>query len=75
MIVFDLVQRAWRNMKIENEGLLKIYLDYKIKWEMLTADRLKVSQCAMDGDSIINKIIESEKESKVQFEHTHMREK
>ena len=56
MIVLDLAQTTLRNMKIENEGLFKKCLHYTIAWEMLTTNRLKTSQCTMDGDFVINKI-------------------
>ena len=42
--------------------MLKINLDCKIVWEMLTTRRLKDSQRAMDGGSMITKTIELETE-------------
>ena len=42
---------------------------------MLIVERLKASQLELDGGSIISKIIETQKKSKVQFEHIHVRTK
>ena len=54
-------------MKNANEILLKTHLYCKLVWEMLTASMLKASQHAIDGESIISKIIKSERKSKAQF--------
>ena len=42
-------------------GLSNMDADCKVVWEMSTADRLKASKSALDGGSIISKIIEIEK--------------
>ena len=73
LIVLDLAQPVSRNMRNENEGNFKIHVDWKLVWAILVADRFKASQCAMDRGSIINKIIEIERESKVSFEHTRVK--
>ena len=60
-------------MRNENEGTLKYTWMCKAAWELLTDNILKTNQCALDGGSIVSKILEIERESKVQFEHMHVK--
>ena len=68
LIVLDLVRIVAQNMMHGNEGALKIHLYCKVVWEILTTNRLKSSQCEMDGG-----FIEIKREFKAKFEHTHMK--
>ena len=68
-----MVQIVARNMRNENEGALKTHMNCEVLWQILTADRLKANQHVMDGGSIISKMLEKWNESKVQFEHVHVK--
>ena len=48
-----------------------MHVDCKVFWEMLTANNYKATQFEMNGGSSISKIIEIERESIVNFEHTN----
>ena len=52
-------------MRGYDEGKIKAYADCREVWELLTADKLKSSQFAGDGGSIIRKIIELESKTKI----------
>ena len=43
--------------------------------DLLIAERINASQLALDGGSIISKIIEIEKKCKVEIERTHVKTK
>ena len=75
LIVLDLAEIVDMNIRNENEGVLKTHMDCKVAWELLTDDMLKDNQFAMDRGSIISKILEIERESRVQFEYTHAKTK
>ena len=55
--MLDLVETVAKNMKNENEGALKTHVDCKTAWYFLTDDMLKANQHAMDGGSIMSKIL------------------
>ena len=57
LIILDLVKTVAQNIGKYDDGLLNMHTDCKVVWEMLTADRLKASQCALDRGSSIRKII------------------
>ena len=61
-IVLDLVQIVGKNVRNENKGALKTHLDYKVVLEILTTDRIKTNQCAIDRGSATNKMLEIEQE-------------
>ena len=49
-------------MRNENKGALKTHLYYKVVLEILTTDRIKTNQCAIDRGSATNKMLEIEQE-------------
>ena len=61
------------NMRGCEEGKIKMHIDCKKEWEMITSDSLKASQLAGDGGSIISKILKVERNSHVEFEYVHVR--
>ena len=61
LIILDLVKTMAQNVAQDGAGLLNTCTYCKVVWEMLTVDRLKARQCALDGGSTISKIIEIEK--------------
>ena len=50
-----------------------MHMNCEVSWDMLTANRLKDNQFAMDGQSIISKTLETQGESKVKLEHMHVK--
>ena len=41
-------------------------------WELWTSKKIKASQLAGDGGSIISKIIDLESKTKIEFEYVHV---
>ena len=72
-ILFALVNVVESSMRGYEEGKIKMYMDCKKMWEMVTSDSLKASQLAGDGGSIISKILEVENKSNIEFEYIHVR--
>ena len=62
-------------MKHAEEGSMKVHVDCKNVWELLTPDSLKSSQRAGCSVAIARKIIALEKSSKEEFECTQVRTK
>ena len=75
LITLDLVKIVAHNIGKVDAGLLNTHTDCKVEWELLTADRLKASQCALDAGSEISKIIEIENKRNIQFECMYVRTK
>ena len=74
-MILDRVKTVAQSIGKHDEGMLNMCADCKLEWGMLTNDRLKSIQCALDRGSIISKIIEIEKNSNAQFECTHVKTK
>ena len=70
LIILDLAHTVTQNIGKDYSGSTNMCTDCKIVWQILTVDRLKSNQCALDGGSIISRIFEIESNNKVQFEHT-----
>ena len=68
-----LVTTVVRNIGANESGKIKACTDCKIVSYILTLDRTKASQFALDGGGIISKTIQIEKECKIEFEYTHVR--
>ena len=49
--------------------------DCRKVWELLICGKVKSSQLAGDGGSIISKIIELKSKTKIEFEHVHVKTK
>ena len=79
LITLDLVKIVAHNIGKVDAGLLNTHThthtNCKVEWELLTADRLKASQCALDAGSQISKIIEIENKRNIQFECMYVRTK
>ena len=73
--MLDLVKTVTQNIGKDDAGLLNARAYFKVAWEILTDDRLKASQCSLDGGSAISKIVEIEKKSNAQFEIQHVKTK
>ena len=52
-----------------------MYTDCTFLCDLLTSENIKAIQLALDCIFIMSKIIEIEKESKIEFEHIHVRTK
>ena len=61
LAVLDLVEIVVSNIKYVEEGRIKVHMDCKKVWELLTVDSLKSSQHVGDGGAIISKMIALEK--------------
>ena len=59
LITLDLVTTVMQNIGTEYDGLLEVHTDCKVAHELLTAERLKSWQCALDGGSTMIKIVET----------------
>ena len=64
-VVLDLVEALEWNMGGYDEGKIKTHADCRKVWEFLTSDKLKASQFVWDGGSIIGRIIELERKTKI----------
>ena len=64
-ILLALVKVVESNMRGCEEGKIKTHMHCKKAWEMATSDSLKASQLAGNGGSIIRKILEVERKSKI----------
>ena len=74
-IVLDLVDAVVQNVKEDEEGKIVINIDCWKVWESLTSETLKLSQLTGDGGSIISRIIELDRNSKIEFECVHVNKK
>ena len=75
LITLDLVKTVVQNIVPDGYGFLKERTDCKVVYELLTDERLKSSQCELDGGFAISKNIEIEKKSNVQFDNVHVKTK
>ena len=75
MIILELVTIVVKNVGVNECGRLKAHADCKIVSDLITLDRIKVNRFALDGGVIISKIMQIEKERKIEFEHVHVRTK
>ena len=73
LIMLDLVATVVRNIGAKERGKLKVCANCKVMCDVLTLDIIKASQFALDGGSIISKIVQLERESEVDFEHMHVK--
>ena len=73
LIILDLVATVVRNVGAKQRGKFKVYTDCKVTCDVLTLDRIKASQFALDGGGIISKITQLERESYIEFEHMHVK--
>ena len=64
-----------KNVGSDDYGMLKMCADCEVVCDLLIIERLNVSQLELDGGSVISKIIETEKNSNVQFEKNHVKTK
>ena len=62
-------------MRGHDEVKIKTHTDCRKVWDLLTSDKLKASQFAEDGGSIISRVTELERKTKIKFEHTHVETK
>ena len=60
-----------KNVGSDDYGMLKMCADCEVVCDLLIIERLNVSQLELDGGSVISKIIETEKNIKVEFEYIH----
>ena len=60
-ITLDLVMIVLKNVGLDDYGMLKVHADCKVVCDLLIAKRSKAIQLALDGGSMISKIIEIEK--------------
>ena len=60
IIVLDLVTIVVKNIGANESGKLKVFTDCKIASDVITLDRIKASQFALDGGGIISKISQLE---------------
>ena len=72
-ILLALVNVIESNTRGHEEGKIKMHMDCKKSWEMVTSERLKSSKLAGHRGSIISKILEVERKSNIEFEHVHVR--
>ena len=63
------------NVRWYDEGKIKTPIDCRKLREFLTSNKLKASQFAGDGGSIISRIIELERKTKTEFEHAHVKQR
>ena len=75
MITLDLVTMVVKNIGVKEHGRLRVHTDCKVVCDLLTLKRIKASKLALDGGSTISKIVEIVLESKMEFEHIHVRTK
>ena len=73
--MLDLVTTVVRNTGVNESGKLKACTDCKIVSDLLTFDRIKASQFALNGGAIIIEIAQIEKGCKIEFEYVHVRTK
>ena len=62
-----LVKKIVRNVGVNESGKRKACTDCEIVSDMLTLDKIKASPFALDGGEIISKIIQIEKECKIEL--------
>ena len=60
-------------MGTNESGKIKACINCKIVSDMLTSERIKAREFALDGGGIISKIMQLENESKIEFEHVHVK--
>ena len=73
--ILDLVQTVAPHVEKYDAWSIKLHADFKVAWKVLTVNRLKASQYALDSSSIISRIIEIKRYNKVQFEYVHFKTK
>ena len=56
LIILYLAQTVVQNLGKDDNGSISMHADCQVVCEMLTVDRLKYSQYALDGGSIISRI-------------------
>ena len=71
-MLLGLVEAVEINMRGCDKGKITIRTGCRKAWEMIAANRLKESQLAGDGGSIVGRVIEIESKSKIDFEHVHV---
>ena len=55
------------NVGVNEYGKLKVRTDCKIVSDVLTLDRIKASRLALEGGAIISRIMQIEKECKIEY--------
>ena len=73
LTMLDLVATLVSNLGATKKGRLKVHTECKVTCDVLMLDRTKASQFALDGGGMISKIVQLERESDVEFEHTHVK--
>ena len=71
----DLIEAVETSTRGNDEGKIKIHAYFRKTWEMATADGIKTSQLEGHGVSIVSRIIEIERKSKIKFEHAYVNAK
>ena len=72
---FMKVYNSGENVGLYDYGMMKVHADFRVACDLLISERIKLSQLALDRRSIINKIIEKNNISKVEFEYIHAKTK
>ena len=73
IITLDLATTVVRNIGVNENGKLKAFVDCEMISDMLTLDRTKTSQFALDGRETISTITQVENEREIEFECIHVK--